>query len=257
MDNLIALFADPAAWIALATLTTMEVVLGIDNLIFISVLSNKLPEHQRSKARKIGIAAALVLRLGLLATIAFIIRLKTPVIEAFGQSFSWRDLILITGGLFLIWKATSEIHNSVDPEPGPDRLNPALAASSMAAVIAQILLLDLIFSLDSIITAVGMTPHVPIMVVAVIIAVMAMLLAADPLANFVHANPTVLMLALAFLLLIGTTLVAEGFGAPVAKGYIYAAMAFSAFVEGLNMMARRARLRRAEAAGQAGPRSSG
>ena len=257
MDNLIALFADPAAWIALATLTTMEVVLGIDNLIFISVLSNKLPEHQRSKARKIGIAAALVLRLGLLATIAFIIRLKTPVIEAFGQSFSWRDLILITGGLFLIWKATSEIHNSVDPEPGPDRLNPAVAASSMAAVIAQILLLDLIFSLDSIITAVGMTPHVPIMVVAVIIAVMAMLLAADPLANFVHANPTVLMLALAFLLLIGTTLVAEGFGAPVAKGYIYAAMAFSAFVEGLNMMARRARLRRAEASGHAGPRSTG
>ena len=257
MDNLIALFADPAAWIALATLTTMEVVLGIDNLIFISVLSNKLPEHQRSKARKIGIAVALVLRLGLLATIAFIIRLKTPVIEAFGQSFSWRDLILITGGLFLIWKATSEIHNSVDPEPGPDRLNPAVAASSMAAVIGQILLLDLIFSLDSIITAVGMTPHVPIMVVAVIIAVMAMLLAADPLANFVHANPTVLMLALAFLLLIGTTLVAEGFGAPVAKGYIYAAMAFSAFVEGLNMMARRARQRRAEAAGHAGPRSTG
>ena len=257
MDNLIALFTDPAAWIALATLTTMEVVLGIDNLIFISVLSNKLPEHQRSKARKIGIAAALVLRLGLLATIAFIIRLKTPVIEAFGQSFSWRDLILITGGLFLIWKATSEIHNSVDPEPGPDRLNPAVAASSMAAVIGQILLLDLIFSLDSIITAVGMTPHVPIMVVAVIIAVMAMLLAADPLANFVHANPTVLMLALAFLLLIGTTLVAEGFGAHVSKGYIYAAMAFSAFVEGLNMMARRARQRRAEAAGQAGPRSTG
>ncbi len=244
MDYLVSLIADPAAWLALATLTTMEVVLGIDNLIFISVLSNKLPEHLRSKARRIGIAAALVLRLGLLATIAIIIKLKAPVFEVLGKSFSWRDLILITGGLFLIWKATTEIHNSVDPEPGPDRLNPAVVATSLAAVIGQILLLDLIFSLDSIITAVGMTPHIPIMVIAVVIAVMTMLLAADPLANFVHANPTILMLALAFLLLIGTTLVADGFGAPVAKGYIYAAMAFSAFVEGLNMMARRARLRR-------------
>lgn len=244
MDYLIALITDPAAWIALATLTTMEVVLGIDNLIFISVLSNKLPEKERSKARKIGIAAALVLRLGLLATIAMIIKLKAPVIEVLGQSFSWRDLILIAGGLFLIWKATTEIHHSVDPEPGKDRFAAAVVATSMAAVIGQILLLDLIFSLDSIITAVGMTPHIPIMVVAVIIAVGAMLLAADPLANFVHANPTILMLALAFLLLIGTTLVADGFGAPVAKGYIYAAMAFSAFVEGLNMMARRARQRR-------------
>lgn len=244
MDYLITLIADPAAWVALATLTTMEVVLGIDNLIFISVLSNKLPEHLRSKARRIGIAAALVLRLGLLATIAIIVKLKAPVFEIFGQSFSWRDLILITGGLFLIWKATTEIHHSVDPEPGPDRLNPAVVTTSMAAVIGQILLLDLIFSLDSIITAVGMTPHIPIMVVAVIIAVLTMLLAADPLANFVHANPTILMLALAFLLLIGTTLVADGFGAPVAKGYIYAAMAFSAFIEGLNMMARRARQRR-------------
>ena len=244
MDYLLALTADPAAWVALATLTTMEVVLGIDNLIFISVLSNKLPEHLRSKARRIGIAAALVLRLGLLATIAIIIKLKAPVVEIFGQSFSWRDLILIVGGLFLIWKATTEIHQSVDPELGPDRLNPTVVAASMAVVIGQILLLDLIFSLDSIITAVGMTPHIPIMVVAVIIAVMTMLLAADPLANFVKDNPTILMLALAFLLLIGTTLVAEGFGAPVAKGYIYAAMAFSAFVEGLNMITRRARQRR-------------
>ena len=244
MDYLTALITDPAAWVALATLTTMEVVLGIDNLIFISVFSNKLPEHLRSKARRIGIAAALVLRLGLLATIAIIIKLKAPVVEIFGQSFSWRDLILIVGGLFLIWKATTEIHQSVDPELGPDRLNPTVVAASMAVVIGQILLLDLIFSLDSIITAVGMTPHIPIMVVAVIIAVMTMLLAADPLANFVKDNPTILMLALAFLLLIGTTLVAEGFGAPVAKGYIYAAMAFSAFVEGLNMITRRARQRR-------------
>ena len=245
MDYIIALLTDPAAWVALATLTLMEVVLGIDNLIFISVLSNKLPEHLRQRARRIGIAAALFLRLGLLATIAIIVKLTTPVFELLGQSFSWRDLILIVGGLFLVWKATTEIHNSVDTDPGPDRLNPAVIATSMAAVIGQILLLDLIFSLDSIITAVGMTQHIPIMVVAVVIAVMTMLLAADPLANFVHANPTVLMLALAFLLLIGTTLIADGFGAPVAKGYVYAAMAFSAFVEGLNMMARRARRRKA------------
>ena len=244
MDYVISLLTDPAAWVALATLTIMEVVLGIDNLIFISVLSNKLPEHSRRRARRIGIAAALILRLGLLATIAIIVKLTTPVFELLGQSFSWRDLILIVGGLFLVWKATTEIHHSVDPDPGPDRLNPTVVATSMAAVIGQILLLDLIFSLDSIITAVGMTTHIPIMVVAVVIAVMTMLLAADPLANFVHANPTVLMLALAFLLLIGTTLIADGFGAPVAKGYVYAAMAFSALVEGLNMMARRARQRK-------------
>lgn len=244
MDYLITLLTDPAAWVALATLTIMEVVLGIDNLIFISVLSNKLPEHSRRRARRIGIAAALVLRLGLLATIAIIVKLTTPVFEFLGQSFSWRDLILIAGGLFLVWKATTEIHHSVDPASGPDRMNPAVVATSVGAVIGQILLLDLIFSLDSIITAVGMTPHIPIMVVAVVIAVMTMLLAADPLADFVHANPTVLMLALAFLLLIGTTLIADGFGAPLAKGYVYAAMAFSAFVEGLNMMARRARQRK-------------
>ena len=244
MEYLISLLYDPTAWIALATLTIMEVVLGIDNLIFISVLSNKLPEHLRSRARRIGIAAALILRLGLLATIAFIVKLTAPVVELLGQSFSWRDLILIIGGLFLVWKATTEIHNSVDPDPGPDVLNPAVVATSMAATVGQILLLDLIFSLDSIITAVGMTPHVPIMVVAVVIAVLTMLLAADPLANFVHNNPTILMLALAFLLLIGTTLIADGFGAHVPKGYVYAAMAFSAFVEGLNMMARRARRRK-------------
>jgi predicted tellurium resistance membrane protein TerC len=241
MDYLVNLATDPAAWIALVTLTTMEVVLGIDNLIFISVLSNKLPEHLRSKTRRIGIAAALVLRLGLLATIAIIVKLTAPVFELFGHSFSWRDLILIGGGLFLVWKATTEIHNSVDSDTGPDHLNPAVLATSMAAVVGQILLLDLIFSLDSIITAVGMTTHIPIMVVAVVIAVAAMLLAADPLAKFVHANPTILMLALAFLLLIGTTLIADGFGASVPKGYIYAAMAFSALVEGLNMIARRAR----------------
>ncbi len=245
MDYIVSLLTDPAAWVALATLTTMEVVLGIDNLIFISILSNTLPEHQRSRARKIGIAAALVLRLGLLATIALIVRLTEPAFEIFGNGFSWKDLILIAGGLFLVWKATTEIHHTVDPESGHHKMGERAATTTVTAVIGQILLLDLVFSLDSIITAVGMTPHIPIMVVAVVIAVTAMLLAADPLARFIHANPTIVMLALSFLLLIGTTLIAEGFGAEVPKGYVYAAMAFSAFVESLNMLARRTRRRAA------------
>jgi predicted tellurium resistance membrane protein TerC len=241
MDYILELLSNPTAWIALATLTVMEVILGIDNLIFISVLSNKLPENQRAKARRIGISAALVLRLILLATIAAIVKLTNPIFEIFNHAFSWRDLILIVGGLFLVWKATTEIHKSVDPDPGPDRSNPAVATTSVTAVIGQILLLDLVFSIDSIVTAVGMTEHIPIMVIAVIISVGMMMLAADPLANFIHANPTIVMLALGFLLLIGTTLIAEGFGAHVPKGYIYAAMAFSALIEGLNMLARRAR----------------
>lgn len=241
MDYILELLSNPTAWIALATLTVMEVILGIDNLIFISVLSNKLPENQRVKARRIGISAALVLRLILLATIAAIVKLTNPIFEIFNHAFSWRDLILIVGGLFLVWKATTEIHNSVDPDPGLDKSNTAVAVTSVTAVIGQILLLDLVFSIDSIVTAVGMTEHIPIMVIAVIISVGMMMLAADPLANFIHANPTIVMLALGFLLLIGTTLIAEGFGAHVPKGYIYAAMAFSALIEGLNMLARRAR----------------
>lgn len=241
MQGLIAIFTDPAAWLALITLTVMEVVLGIDNLLFISVVSNKLPEESRSFARRIGIAGALILRLILLVAIVWIVKLTTPVFELFGRGFSWRDLILIAGGLFLLWKATSEIHHVVDPEPGPDGLNPKVVAASVSAVIAQILVLDMVFSIDSIITAVGMTSHIPIMVIAVLITVAVMLIAADPLANFIHANPTIVMLALAFLLLIGTVLIADGFGFHIPRGYIYAAMAFSALVEGLNMAARRAR----------------
>ena len=247
MEYLLALATDPTAWVALGTLVVMEVVLGIDNLIFISILSNKLPEHQRQRARRVGIAAALVLRLALLGTVAVIVQLTDPLFEIFDQAFSWRDLILIAGGLFLVWKATREIHHNVDPEPGPDMLNPAVVTTSVVAVIGQILILDLVFSIDSIITAVGMTEHIPIMVIAVVVAVIAMLLAADPLANFIHANPTIVMLALGFLLLIGTTLIADGFGVHVPKGYIYAAMAFSALIEGLNMLSRRARRRRAAA----------
>jgi predicted tellurium resistance membrane protein TerC len=244
MEYLASLAADPNAWIALATLIVMEVVLGIDNLIFISVLTNKLPEQQRDRARRIGIAAALILRLALLATIAVIVTLTDPVFTVFSKGLSWRDLILIAGGLFLVWKATKEIHHTVDPNPTDDVFDTSRVQLGVASAIAQILLLDLVFSVDSIITAVGMTEHVPIMVIAVVVSVTVMLLAAAPLANFIHRNPTIVMLALAFLLLIGTTLIAEGFGAHVPRGYIYAAMAFSAIVEGLNMMSRRARMRR-------------
>lgn len=235
------LLADPNAWAALATLVAMEIVLGIDNLIFISILTNKLPEGQRSRARRIGIGGALILRLALLGTVAIIVQLTEPVVTLFGNDFSWRDIILIAGGVFLIWKATKEIHHNVDPDPSPDMFDRGKVSLGFAAAVGQILLLDLVFSVDSIITAVGMTEHIPIMVVAVLVAVAVMLLAADPLANFIHANPTIVMLALGFLLMIGTVLVADGFGVHVPKGYIYAAMTFAAFIEALNMLARRRR----------------
>jgi predicted tellurium resistance membrane protein TerC len=241
MDNLIQLAIEPAAWAALATLIVMEVVLGIDNLIFISILTNKLPAEQRTRARRIGIGAALVLRLVLLGTIAFIITLTRPIFTLFGHSFSWRDLILIGGGLFLVWKATKEIHQKVDSDR--DDLFSATGKKDVlgaAAAIGQILVLDLVFSIDSIITAVGMTDELAIMVIAVLVAVTLMLVAADPLGRFIEANPSVVMLALAFLLMIGMTLIAEGFGAHVPKGYIYSAMAFSAAVETLNLLWRRA-----------------
>ena len=245
MDQITPLLTDPAAWAALAMLVAMEVVLGIDNLIFISILPNKLPEAQRARARRIGIGLALIMRLGLLGTIAIIVTLTQPIFTVFGKSFSWRDLILIAGGLFLLWKAVKEIHHSVDPDPGPDMFDGKQVSLTFGAAIFQIILLDLVFSIDSIITAVGMTEHVPIMVVAVLVAVGTMLLAADPLANFIARNPTIVMLALGFLMMIGMTLVAEGFGAHVPKGYIYAAMAFSTVIEGLNMLSRRASKRRA------------
>ena len=235
MHDLLALLADPAAWLALATLVVMEVVLGIDNLIFISILTNKLPEQQRAKARRAGIGLAVILRLGLLASVAFIVQLTQPVFSLFGHGFSWRDLILMAGGLFLIWKATTEIHDHVAGEAEPV---PTPAGMTMTAAVGQILVLDLVFSLDSIITAVGMTNEIEIMVVAVLIAVGLMLAAADPLARFIGNNPTIVMLALGFLLMIGATLLADGVGVHVPKGYIYAAMAFSALIEGLNMLAR-------------------
>jgi len=230
---------DPTAWVALATLVVLEVVLGIDNLIFISILTNKLPAHMQSRARRLGIGAALIMRLLLLATISFIVQLTTPLFEAFGHPFSWRDLILIAGGLFLVWKATKEIHHSVDTVDHKDNIVSDAATLTFGGAIFQILLLDLVFSVDSIITAVGMVDEIAIMYIAVIAAVTVMLLAADPLARFIAKNPTIVMLALGFLLMIGMTLIADGFGYHVPKGYIYAAMGFSAFVEALNMVQRR------------------
>ena len=260
MDNIATLLADPAAWAALLTLIVMEVVLGIDNLIFISILSNKLPEAQRQKARRVGIGLALGMRLVLLTAIAWIVALTAPVFDlglvgplgthgepSFETAFSWRDLILIAGGLFLMWKATKEIHHTIDKDESGELLDKDGARSavqlSFAAAIVQILLLDIVFSIDSILTAVGMTEHVEIMYVAVIFAVTVMLVAADPLANFINKNPTVVMLALGFLLMIGMVLIAEGFGAHIPKGYIYTAMAFSAGVEMLNIFSRRKRAR--------------
>ena len=245
MFDLVAIFSEPANLVALATLIAMEVVLGIDNLIFISILTNKLPEHQRARARFIGISAALVLRLAFLSLVFVIVQLTEPVFTILGHDLSWRDVILIAGGLFLVWKATKEIHHNVDPEPGPDMFS-AVASISFTAAIVQILLLDAVFSIDSIITAVGMTDEIAIMVVAILVTVAVMLFAAGPLANFINANPSVVMLALGFLLMIGMTLIAEGFGAKIPKGYVYAAMLFSAFIEALNLMSRRARRRKAE-----------
>jgi predicted tellurium resistance membrane protein TerC len=257
MIDALAIFAHPEAWIALATLVVLEVVLGIDNLIFVSILSNKLPEAMRAKARRLGIGLALVMRLVLLSGIAWLVGLTAPVFDlgitgpvgahgepGFETAFSWRDLILIAGGLFLIWKATKEIHHNVSPGPEDDLFDTSRKTMGFSAAIVQILALDLVFSIDSILTAVGMTEHLPIMVAAVLIAVGVMMLAANPVADFINRNPTVVMLALGFLLMIGTVLIADGFGIHVPKGYIYAAMAFSAVVEGLNMWARRARERR-------------
>ena len=258
MADLFTLFSDPAIWAALLTLIVMEVVLGIDNLVFISILSNKLPAENRQKVRRIGIGLALGMRLVLLSAISWIVGLTAPVIDlgivggigahgepAFETAFSWRDLILLGGGLFLVWKATKEIHHSVDNDDSDDLLDKtkSVATLTVGSAIIQIILLDIVFSIDSILTAVGMTDELAVMVVAVVVAVLVMLLAADPLANFIARNPTVVMLALGFLLMIGMVLIAEAFGAHVPKGYIYAAMGFSAGVEGLNIWARNKRAR--------------
>jgi len=233
------MLSDPQIWASLLTLTALEIVLGIDNLIFIAILADRLPEHQRDRARRLGLALALFVRLGLLASISWIFGLTAPIFELFGHEFSWRDLILIGGGLFLLFKGTREIHERIegdDEEEGSHR-----GRASFTGVIIQILVLDIVFSLDSVITAVGMANHLWVMATAVIIAVMIMLLAAGPVSGFVNRHPTVKMLALSFLLLIGMTLLADGVGFHLPKGYIYAAIAFSILVEALNQLAARRR----------------
>ena len=237
---LLELFSDPAAVVALLTLIVMEIVLGIDNLIFVSILSNKLPVEQRKAGRLIGISAAMILRLLLLSLIAIIVSLTTPLFEVLGKGFSWRDLIMLAGGLFLVWKATTEIHHHMQgKEEAAATTEPKKV--SFSSVIVQILLLDVVFSIDSIITAVGMTDEITIMVIAVVVSVGVMLVAANPLSEFISKNPTVVMLALGFLMMIGMTLIAEGFGFHVPKGYIYAAMAFSASIESLNLISQKLR----------------
>lgn len=233
--------SDPQIWVSLLTLTTLEVVLGIDNLIFLSILAARLPPERQPIARQVGLFFALGLRLALLATIAWIMRLTQPVIAFGGWSFSWRDLILISGGLFLVYKGTNEIHKRI--EGAGNHEGARRASVSLIGTIVQIALLDIVFSLDSVITVVGMANQLPVMIAAVVIAVGVMMVAAAPVSGFINRHPTVKMLALSFLLLIGMTLIADGFGAHVSKGYIYAAIAFSMFVELLNHLAARNRKR--------------
>lgn len=259
--DLVALLSDPQAWAAFVTLVLLEIVLGIDNLVFIAILSNKLPAHQQARARRIGLALALVLRLALLSLIGWIVTLQAPLFDlglagapgahgepTFETAFSGRDLILVAGGLFLLWKATKEIHHTLDPEPSGELLDHKghggagqAVVANFGATLAQIIALDLVFSIDSILTAVGMTDQIPIMIAAVITTVSLMMLAADPLAKFIERNPSLVMLALAFLVMIGLVLLADGFGVHIPKGYIYAAMGFSVFVEMLNIAGRRRR----------------
>lgn len=241
--------SDPQIWLSLVTLSALEIVLGIDNLVFIAILTGRLPAHQRALGRKVGLSLALITRLMLLATLAWIVGLTAPLFEIAGKGFSWRDIILIAGGLFLLWKATVEIHEMVDKEDDvPDRPEGA-AGVTFRGVVIQIAIIDIIFSLDSVITAVGMADKLWVMVAAVVIAMILMIVASNPLANFVSAHPTVKMLALAFLLLIGVILIADGFGLHVPKGYIYFALAFSVAVETLNHVVRRRRRRLREETG--------
>ena len=225
----------PEAWIALATLAVLEIVLGIDNIIFISILADKLPEEQQPSARRLGLLLAMATRLALLGTINMIMRLTEPLFGAFGHDFSGRDLILIVGGLFLLTKSTREIHHRLE---GDDEHAGKVRTASYGAILLQIAVMDMVFSLDSVITAVGLAEDFAVMAIAIVLAVGVMMLAANAVSRFVNDHPTVKMLALSFLLLLGMTLVAEGFGQHIAKGYIYFAMGFSIFVEALNLRAR-------------------
>ena len=234
---------NPEIWLSLVTLSALEIVLGIDNLVFIAILTGRLPAHQRALGRRVGLALALITRLMLLATLAWIVGLVEPVFTVAGKAFSWRDIILIAGGLFLLWKATVEIHEMVEKEEDEPDSPQGAAGVTFRGVVLQIAVIDIIFSLDSVITAVGMADQLWVMVTAVVIAMIIMIIAANPLAEFVSTHPTVKMLALAFLLLIGVILIADGLGLHVPKGYIYFALAFSVAVETLNHFVRRRRRR--------------
>jgi predicted tellurium resistance membrane protein TerC len=230
------LLSDPQTWIAFATLTALELVLGIDNIIFISILVDKLPPDKREFARRVGLFMAMFMRIGLLLLLSFIVGLVTPLFTAFGQSISGRDLILILGGLFLIWKSTGEIHQSLEGEDGHGS---NAIASTLTAVILQIMVVDLVFSLDSIVTAVGMVDEVAIMIAAVVASVGLMMLFASAIGQFVSDHPSIKMLALAFLVVVGVVLMADGLGHHIPKGYVYFAMAFSVLVEMLNIRFRK------------------
>ena len=240
--DLVALLSDPATWISLATLAVLEIVLGIDNVIFISILVQRLPPERRDQARLVGLGLAAGMRILLLLTISWIIGLTEPLVTLFGRDFSWRDVILIVGGLFLLYKATTEIHESLEGAEGEADAGGGKAAS-FGSVIFQIVLLDIVFSIDSVLTAVGLVDEIAIMVAAVLISVGVMVFASGPLSKFVHDHPSVKMLALSFLLLIGVTLIADGFGLHIDKAFIYSAMGFSVFVEALNLR-RRSRSRK-------------
>jgi predicted tellurium resistance membrane protein TerC len=241
--------ASPEAWIALCTLTVLEIVLGIDNIVFISILAAKLPHNQQARARTVGLSLAMIARIGLLLSLTWIMRLTAPLFTVLDRGISGRDLILLAGGLFLIWKSTREIHERLEGAPEAGRA--ARQAVTMRSVLVQIALLDIVFSLDSVITAVGMADEIAVMIAAIVIAVGFMLFTAGPVSAFVERHPTVKMLALSFLLLIGVTLIAEGLGQHIAKGYVYFAMSFSVFVEALNLRARK--MRGPEPAAHSGP----
>ena len=228
--------ASPEAWVALVTLTALEIVLGIDNIIFISILVGRLPEAQRNFARRMGLSLAMLTRLGLLFSISWVMGLTKPWFELFGMSISGRDLVLIGGGLFLLFKATHEIHNSLE---GAGDNNKQMVVTGLGSVLIQIAILDIVFSLDSVITAVGLVEHVALMAIAIILAVLVMLFAAKPIGDFVEKHPTIKILALSFLILVGVTLIVEGFDIHVPKGYIYFAMAFSVSVEFINLRMRK------------------
>ena len=235
---MLELLTDPNAWIAFATLTALELVLGIDNIIFISILVDKLPEKRREVARRLGLGMAMFMRIGLLLVLAWIIGLTAPLFSVLGQDISGRDLILIGGGLFLLWKSTSEIHQTLEGEEGHSS---SAVKATFTAVILQIMVIDLVFSLDSIITAVGMVENIAVMIAAVVASVGLMMLFAGAIGRFVSNHPSIKMLALSFLVAVGVVLIAEGFGHHVPKGYIYFAMAFSLTVEMLNIRMRRKR----------------